>query len=164
MREETEERRRSAKQTDSANELLRQVSIGIVTTAIAVIVTLTTVDRAGMDSTLKGAVFWYFWAAASSSASVFFDSLIDSIVTGDRRSLRVRLYNVIATLGNNFGMAGGLICWFIASGGIAAHFGIEATTWYWMFGLAFTPVALLFFAGVVEALRGVASWRGWRVR
>jgi hypothetical protein len=133
---------------DRISSLLNRASIGIVTTAILVLVTLTAVEKKAVDEPLRSAVRSYFFAAALGGGGVLFDALIDSIVIGDARSTRVRWYNRIAWTGSVFWLAGAVLAWIAGSAALADHYGIGHIEQLWLLCFVLAPFAL----GMVIAL------------
>jgi hypothetical protein len=127
---------------DRLSSLLNRASIGIVTTAILVLVTLTAVDKKALDEPLRSAVGSYFFAAALGGGGILFDALIDSIVISDGRSTQVRWYNRIAWTGSAFWLAGAGIAWIAGSAALADHYGIGHSDQLWLLCFVLAPLAV----------------------
>jgi hypothetical protein len=147
------ERSKTNKVTSSGDRLIlliNRVSIGIVTTAILVIATLTTATGP-LDGSLSFAVKGYFLAAAAASGGILFDSLVDSILT-DVPGSRVRWYNILLYVGNVLWIAIGGVSWAVASGAVADHYGIDPPMQRFMLGMVLLPMLVAAFIAVIDSL------------
>jgi hypothetical protein len=128
--------------------LISRTSIGIVTTAILVLVSLVAVGDGVLDDPLRQAVHSYFFAAALGGGGILFDALVDSIFVDDAPTLRVIWSNRLASTGSAFWLAGAVLTWLNGSAALAEHYGLGHTEQLWLLCFLLAPLAL----GMVIAL------------
>ncbi|MCX4156152.1 MULTISPECIES: hypothetical protein [Paraburkholderia] len=133
--------------------LFGRASLGIFTSAVLVIVTAMTIGGHDLDPALKFSVEWYFFAAAASGGSIFFESLVDSIFVPDvENSERIKLYNRGALTAALLWGFGGAACWFFGAAALADHYKIEWQIQLGMFLVLAVPAALVLLVAAGDSL------------